>query len=124
MASWESVPPALDVTDQEVAAAVGERKREEKCSAFDLQPPIAGRQSFPKRFGGQGARRFCPPYARFFFFLGLFLSFVLCCGGALATISIARAKCGHASDATEEAFFGTFVIMVRLRLDRPRNYTS
>jgi hypothetical protein len=46
-----------------VTAAVGEREREEKRSTFDLEPPIAGHQSFPKRFGGHGASRLCPPYA-------------------------------------------------------------
>jgi hypothetical protein len=39
-------------TDQQIAAAVGERKRVEKRSTFDLEAPIAGHQSFPKRFGG------------------------------------------------------------------------
>jgi hypothetical protein len=75
MACRESVRQAFDVTDQEVAAAVGERKREEKRSAFDLKPPIAGHRSFPNRFGGHGAEpvigprfartrwRLCPPYA-------------------------------------------------------------
>jgi hypothetical protein len=29
-------------TDQQIAAAVGESKREEKRSTFDLEPPIAG----------------------------------------------------------------------------------
>jgi len=43
--------------DQQVAATIGERERVEKRSAFDLEPPIAGRQSFPKRFGGRGAVR-------------------------------------------------------------------
>jgi hypothetical protein len=41
--------------DQQVAVSAGERKREEKRSAFDLEPPIAGHQSFPNRFGGHGA---------------------------------------------------------------------
>jgi hypothetical protein len=45
--------------DQQIAAAVGERKRVEKRSAFDLEPPIAGHRSFPKRFGGHGAARLC-----------------------------------------------------------------
>jgi hypothetical protein len=49
--------------DQKIAAAVGERKRVEKHSTFDLAPPIAGHQSVPKRFGGHGASR-RPPYAR------------------------------------------------------------
>jgi len=65
----------LTEADQQIAAAVGERKREEKRSTFDLEPPIAGHQSFPKCFGGHGAEpvvgpRFartrwhlCPPYA-------------------------------------------------------------
>jgi hypothetical protein len=43
---------------------VGERKRVEKHFTFDLEPPIARHQSFPKRFGGHGAARLCPPYAR------------------------------------------------------------
>jgi hypothetical protein len=52
--------------DQQVAASAGESKREEKHSTFDLEPPIAGHQSFPKRFGGHGAVRLCSPYACFF----------------------------------------------------------
>jgi hypothetical protein len=50
--------------DQKIAAAVGERKRFVKRSTFDLEPPIAGHPSFPKRFGGHGASRLCPSYAR------------------------------------------------------------
>jgi hypothetical protein len=41
--------------DQKIAAAVGERKREEKRSTFDLEPPMAGHRSFSNRFGGHGA---------------------------------------------------------------------
>ena len=37
---------------QQIAATVGEREREERRPTFDLEPPIAGHQSFPKRFGG------------------------------------------------------------------------
>jgi hypothetical protein len=51
----KSVPQAFDVTNQQVSAAVGEREREEKRSTFDLEPPIAGHRSFPKRFGERGA---------------------------------------------------------------------
>jgi hypothetical protein len=40
-------PQAFDVTDQQIAATVGERKREEKRSALDLEPTIAGHPSFP-----------------------------------------------------------------------------
>src|SRR5579863_166231 len=43
--------------DQQIAAAIGERKRVVKPSAFDLEPPIAGHQSFRKCFGGRGAER-------------------------------------------------------------------
>jgi acetolactate synthase-1/2/3 large subunit len=46
------------------AAAVGERERVEKRSSFDLEPLAAGHQSFPKRFGGHGASRLYPRYAR------------------------------------------------------------
>jgi hypothetical protein len=65
----------LSEADQKIAAAVGERKRVGKRSAFDLEPPIAGHLSFPKRFGGPGAKpvigprfartrwRLCAPYA-------------------------------------------------------------
>jgi len=49
--------------DQKITAAVGERERVEKRSTFDLEPPIAGHQGFPKRFGGHGAARLCTPYA-------------------------------------------------------------
>jgi hypothetical protein len=42
MACRKSVRRAFDVTDQRIAAAAGERKREENRSAFDLEPPIAG----------------------------------------------------------------------------------
>ena len=48
--------------DQKIAVAVGERERPEKRTAFDLEPPITGQQSFPKHFGGHGASRRCPPY--------------------------------------------------------------
>ena len=40
-------PQALDMTNQQVAATVGERKRVEKRSAFNLEPPIAGHPNFP-----------------------------------------------------------------------------
>jgi hypothetical protein len=43
-----------------VAATVGERKHVEKRIAFDLEPPIAGHQSFMKRFGGHSAARLLP----------------------------------------------------------------
>jgi hypothetical protein len=43
-----------------VAATVGERKHVEKRIAFDLEPPIAGHQSFMKRFGRDGAARLLP----------------------------------------------------------------
>ena len=49
--------PSFAGVDQQVAASAGERKREEKRSTFDLEPPIAGHQSFPKCFGGHGASR-------------------------------------------------------------------
>jgi len=62
MACRKSVPQAFDVTDQQVAATVGERERVEKRSAFDLEPAIAGQQSFSIRFGGHGAALHCPPY--------------------------------------------------------------
>jgi hypothetical protein len=39
-----------------VAAATGERKRMEKRSTFDLEPPIAGHRSFPETLWR--ARRF------------------------------------------------------------------
>jgi hypothetical protein len=55
---------SFNEANHQIAAAVGERKRIEKRSTFDLGPSIAGHQSFPKRFGGQGASRLCPPYAR------------------------------------------------------------
>jgi len=42
MACRKSVPQAFDVTNQQIAAAVGERKRAEKRLTFDLEPPIAG----------------------------------------------------------------------------------
>jgi hypothetical protein len=45
------------------AAAVGQRKRVEKRSTFDLPPPIAGHPSSPNRFGGHGAMRLYPPYS-------------------------------------------------------------
>ncbi len=48
--------------DQQVAATVGERKCVEKRSAFDLEPTIARHSNFPKRFGGHGVTRLCPPY--------------------------------------------------------------
>ena len=41
--------------DQQVAVSAGDSKREEKRSTFDLEPPMAGQPSFPKRFGGHGA---------------------------------------------------------------------
>src|SRR6202035_1573454 len=43
--------------DQHIAVAVVKRMRVEKRSAFDLEPPIEGHRSFPKRFGGHGASR-------------------------------------------------------------------
>ena len=43
--------------DQQVSATVGERKRAEKRSTFDLEPPMAGHRSFPKRFDGRGVAR-------------------------------------------------------------------
>jgi hypothetical protein len=43
--------------DQHIAAAVVKRMRVEKRSAFDLEPPIEGHRSFPKRFGGHRASR-------------------------------------------------------------------
>jgi hypothetical protein len=55
-------PQAFDVMDQQVATTVNERNRVEKRSAFDLEPSITGHLSFPKRFGGHGAARLCPPY--------------------------------------------------------------
>jgi hypothetical protein len=63
-------------TAYQIAAAVDERERVEKRSAFDLEPPIAGHRRFPKRFGEYGAElvigprfartrwRLCSPYAR------------------------------------------------------------
>jgi hypothetical protein len=42
MACRKSVPQAFDVTNQQIAAAVGERKRAEKRFTFDLEPPIPG----------------------------------------------------------------------------------
>jgi hypothetical protein len=50
-----SAPQALDVTDQRIAATAGQRKRVEKRSTLDLEPPIAGHPSLPYRFGRQGA---------------------------------------------------------------------
>ena len=50
-------PQPLDMSDQEVAATVGERKREEKHPGFDLESTIAGHPSFPRGFGGHGAFR-------------------------------------------------------------------
>jgi hypothetical protein len=44
-----------------IAASGGGREREKNRSAFNLEPPIAGHQSFPKRFDGHGASRLCPP---------------------------------------------------------------
>src|SRR5580700_5598692 len=38
------------------------RKRGEKRSAFDLEPPIAGHQSIPKRFAGHGAELVIGPF--------------------------------------------------------------
>ena len=65
MARRKSVPQAFDVTDQQVAAVVGERKREEKRSAFELASPIAGHQSFSTRFVGTALRAFArPTFAR------------------------------------------------------------
>src|SRR6202008_661150 len=53
-AKARSVAPTRSFTeaDQQIPAAVGERRRAEKCSTFDLEPPKTGHQSFPKRFGG------------------------------------------------------------------------
>jgi hypothetical protein len=62
MACRKSAPQAFDVTNQLVAAVVGERERVEKRSTFDLEPPIAGHRGFPNRFGGHGAERICPQY--------------------------------------------------------------
>ena len=55
------MPQAFDVTNQQFAAAVGERTRAEKRSAFDLEPPKAGHQRFPKSFGATALRAFAGP---------------------------------------------------------------
>jgi hypothetical protein len=38
---------AFDVTNQQIAAAAGERECVEKRAALDLEPTIAGHPSFP-----------------------------------------------------------------------------
>jgi hypothetical protein len=65
MGCRESVPQVFDVTNQQVAAAIGEHERVERRSPFDLEPPMAGHWCFPKRFGGQGAERLYSPYTCF-----------------------------------------------------------
>ena len=47
--------------DQLIAAAVGERKREEKRSTFDLEPPVAGHRSFPNALVSTALHAFAHP---------------------------------------------------------------
>src|SRR5580692_314639 len=56
-AKARSVAPTRSFTeaDQQIPVAVGDRRRVEKRSTFDLEPPMAGQRSFPKRIGGHGA---------------------------------------------------------------------
>jgi hypothetical protein len=73
-----------------MAAVIGERKRVEKRSAFDLEPPIAGHQSFTKRFGGRGAELLYAAYACFFMVHAAF--FIAVVGRTLTSNNLARSK--------------------------------
>jgi hypothetical protein len=42
-----SAPQAFNLPYQQIAVTVGERQREEKCSALDSKPTIAGHPSLP-----------------------------------------------------------------------------
>src|SRR5579872_82532 len=49
------------MTDQEIAATIGEYEREKGQSAFDLDARITGHLSCRHGFGGHGALRLSPP---------------------------------------------------------------